>query len=297
MATQTIINEITYTDKNSSDAILIKNIKEIEGQTVSLASKKQIEAKYSVLSERNSTGTNIIPTDAEKVFINFIPQKTVVSDDILTTMLQPEFEFFKDEIIIPDEKFTLADGEFYRCASDTPQPKENYTYYVMQGGKATVIPNYKTLEVMLAERNLTLLSVRVLEKNQCQDIEKSTDGTAGDKTNAWNSDFADVTNIETLKKMQDNAKSADAVAEGAKASAQQQIDAVKAEAAASKAQAEAEKAKADQAKAEADAAKAQADADKEKAKQAQAEADAQKAEAEAKQAELDAQLANGGKKT
>lgn len=277
---ETIINGIMYTDKDSSDATLISNIRGKEGQVVSLENQKILDKQYETLSTRNDSGTYIIPSDKDKVIINFIPQKTVISDNILKNMLQPMFEYFVEEIVIPDEPFILADGEFYRCATDIPKPKEDYTYYVMQNGKGVRIPNYKTLEVMLSERNLTLLSVRVLERNQCEDIVKDTDGVS-DQSGAWKDSMADVTNIETLKKMQDNAKSGEAIAEGAKASAQQQIDAVKEEAKKAQEQAKAEKAKADAAKAEADAAKAEADAEKEKAKQAQAEADAKKAEFEA----------------
>ncbi len=285
---QTIINGITYVNKDDSDAVLIANIKDRVGQTVSLEYQKDIEKKYEVLSTRNATGTYNIPQDKEKVFINFIPQKTVVSDNILHAMLKPEFEYFVSEPIIPDEPFSLADGEIFRCASNVPKPKEDYQYYIVQNGKGVPIPNYKTLEVMLVERNLTLLSVRVLESKQCQEVigASGNGGSSGnsqvpDSSTSWDPSYNDVTSIETLKNMQDNAKSADAVAESAKAEAQKQIDVVKKQAEAAKAEADAAKKQAEAEKAKADAAKAEADAEKEKAKQAQAEADAKKAEFEA----------------
>jgi hypothetical protein len=275
------IYKVHYTDRRDSNARLIDTIKPIVGQTVLPETQEQLDSRSYPLSNRNGANAYIIQTEKERVYLNFIAQKTYIPEDTFISVMQPEFEYFLDTPEPEPEPYLLADGMFYRCASDTIKAKEAYTYYIIQNGKAKQIPNYKTLEVMLAERNQTLLSVRVLEKSQCETIPKDS-SSGDDKSGQWLKEHEDVTSIEALKKMEDNAKSAGAIVEGAKAEAAKQIDVVKKQAEAAKAQAEAEKAKADAAKAEAEAAKAQAEAEKAEAQQKQAEADAAKAEFEAK---------------
>jgi colicin import membrane protein len=156
----------------------------------------------------------------------------------------------------------------------------------MVNGIAKKIPNYKTLEVMLAERNQTLLSVRVLEENQCADIPKDNQPIPN-KSGAWKKEYADITSIEAFKKLENNAKSAGALVEEAKGQAESQIGAVKAQAAADKAAAEAAKAEAEAAKLLSQQAIAEAEA-------ALANAAALQAEAEAKKAEYEALIENEG---
>jgi hypothetical protein len=124
-------------------------------------------------------------------------------------------------------------------------------YYVMVNDKAKKIPNYKTLEVMLEERNQTLLSVRVLTEAQCQDIIK--EGEMPDKSASWTSAMSDQTTNEVLNVLNKNVQSGASIAAGAAANAATQVAAVKAEA-------EASKALAAQAKAEAEAAKTASEA-------------------------------------
>ncbi len=275
------IGNISYVPRGTSTSKLIEVSKQLEGQTVLNETQADIDARNYTLSTRNGANAYIIQTEKEKVYLNFIAQKTRVKDSVYKSMLLPEFEYFVDEIILPDEPFILSDGIFFRCASPLPKAKEAYTYYLMVGGKGRRIPNYKTLEVMLAERGQTTISIRVLEEKQCGEIIKEN-GVFDDNTGAWTEDMADVTSLEALKKMEDNAKSAGAIAEGAKAEAVKQIDVVKKQAEAAKAEAEAEKAKADAAKAEAAAAQAASAAAIAQAEAAKAEAEAAKAEFEAK---------------
>lgn len=265
---ESILNQITYLDKFSSNAKLIQIPS--EGQTYDYKPQNVIDAENYTLSRRNSAGLYLLPTEKPKLWLNFVPQKIVVKDSNLGQFTETKFTFFvEDPEIIPD-LFTLPDGTIFRCTSDDSLPKQpnEYTYYLMDDGKAKLIPNYKTLEVLLAERQQTLLSVKVLTDNECEDIPK--EGNVPDKSGAWNSDMEDITTTQKLKALENNVKSGAAIADAAKASATQQIDAVKAQAAADKAAA--------------DAAKAQAEA-------AKAASDAAIAEAEAKKAELDAKLA------
>lgn len=267
------IQGIDYVSREHSDAQLIQNIKPITGQTPLNESDADIESRYAKLSTRNGASAYIIPTERDEVYLNFIGQKTRITDRNYSNMIVPDFEYFVSEIVYPDEPFLLADGEFYRCATDQPRPKEEHTYYIVVDGVGKAIPNYKTLEIMLAERGKNLQSVRILEKSQCDDIPVSPT-TAGDSSGQWTPEFEDVTNLDALKKMENSAKDAGAIAAGAKAEMEKQIDVVKKQAEAAKAEADAERAKAEAAKAQADAAIAEAEA-------AKAEAEAAKAEFEA----------------
>lgn len=272
---------ISYISSADSNATLLTTTKQVVGQTALPETQKNIDDRSFPLSTRNGANAYIIPTDAEKVYLNFIAQKTYISTKIYQKVIQPDFEYFLDEVEPTPDPFVLADGVFFRLASDVPMQKEAYAYYIIDGGVGKKIPDYKTLEVMLADRNQNLLSVRVLEKGQFNDIPKESKELPS-KESQWKQDFADATSVEVLKNMQNEAKSAGAMVESAKAEVQKQVDAVKAQAEAAQKQAEAEKAKADAAKAEADAAKAQADAAKAEAAQKQAEAEAAKAQYESK---------------
>jgi hypothetical protein len=148
----------------------------------------------------------------------------------------------------------------FRCVSEgsTPQPKEDYSYFIIEDGKKRLIPNYLTLEVLLFERNSSLLSVRVIQEGECSDIIEGD--PFPDKSKSWTDDMEDQTNFEALKGLESNVKTGAAIAEGAKKEAGAQIAAVKAQAEASKAEAEAAKAEAEAAKAASEAAIAEANA-------------------------------------
>lgn len=270
------LSNISYQDKFSSNAKLIKFAISVEGQTYEFISQEGIDKKNYTLSSRNSAGAYIIPTEKDKLYLNFIPQKVYVSDSNLKSYIDTGFSYFVAPEIIEPDLFSLPEGQIFRCVApdSLPLPKEGYSYYIIEKGKKKLIPNYKTLEVMLAERNLTLLSVRVITEDQCSEIPEAD--PIPDKSSVWNEDFADQTNFEKLKEMDKNVKDGAAIAEGAKAAADSQIAAVKA----------AE----EKAKAEAEAAKAQSEADKAAADLAIAQAEQAKAEADAKKAEFDAKI-------
>lgn len=278
------INGISYTDRFSSNAKLIEFVKPTEGQTYEFASQDVLDSRTYTLSSRNPSGAYVLPTDKDKVYINFIPQKVFVTDSELRENVDVIFSYFVQPVIIPPDPFTLPDGQIFRCVApdSIPVSKEGYTYYIVEQGQKKKIPNYKTLEVMLAERNQTLLSVRVIPESECNQIPIDTIGIP-DKQDSWNEDFIDQTNFEKLKSMDASVKSGAAIADAATKSADQQIAAVKAAEEKAKSQADAAKAQSQADKAAADAAKALASA-------AQAAAEQAKSEADAKKAELDLQL-------
>ena len=253
------INNITYTSRAESNATLIEI--PVEGQTPLAESQASIDERSYQLSERNGANAYIIPTDKDKVYLNFIAQKVYVTDQALYEVLQPEFEYFLEEVDPIPDVFILNDGIIFRCvsANSLPVNKEDANYFIMMNGAAKPIPNYKTLEVMLVERGQSLLSVRVLEKKQCDEMPQDPIPVP-DKTPAWKEDYEDFTSLEKLKELEENAEEAEAIADAAKASADAQIAAVKEQAAAAKAEAEAAKAEAEAAKAASDAAIAEANA-------------------------------------
>lgn len=274
------VNGITYVERKDSNATLVRVPK--EGQTPLAESQESIDARNYQLSTRNAANAYIIETDKQQVHLNFIPQKVVVDDSAIRNILATSFTYFVDEVLPAPEPFLLSDGQIFRCVStnSVPMNKEDYTYYIMENGEGKRIPDYKTLEVMLAERNQNLLSVRVLEGSLCSDIPKDDSGIDS-KAAQWKQDYADITNLEALKALENNAKSAKDIADGAKAQADQQIAAVKAMAEQSKAEADAAKAQSIADKAAADAAIAQAAAAQAAAEAAKAQADAEKAALEA----------------
>lgn len=273
------LNGLIYKDQFTSNAKLIQTLIPKEGQTPEFISQDGIDAKNYTLSNRNGAGAYEIYVDKSKIYLNYIPKKVFVSDSNLKDYIDTEFSYFTAPVIVEPDKFTLIEGQIFRCfdKDSLPQPKENYQYWIIEDGKKKKIPNYKTLEVMMAQRGITLLSVRVIPEVECMQIEE-VQSNIPDKSGAWTEDFSDKTNAELLKTLEASAKSGAAIAAGATAAAGAQIAAVKAAEEASKAQAE-------QAKAEAEAAKAASDA-------AIAEANAAQAAAEATQAALELQMQN-----
>jgi hypothetical protein len=272
------INEITYLDQLTSNSKLLQYLIPQEGQTYDYVTQDGINARNYTLSKRNGAGAYELPTDKDKVYLNYIPKKVFVSDANLKDYTDTSFSYFVPPIIIEPDRFTLVEGQIFRCfdKNSLPLPKEDYTYWIIEDGKKRKIPNYKTLEVMMAQRGITLLSVRVIPESQCVQIEEAIDaaGEIPDKSGAWTEDYSDKTNAELLKKLDANTKSGAAIAEGAKAAASEQIAAVKAAEEKAKAEAQASEAKAKAAEAASQAAIAEAQA-------AQAQAEAAKAQAEA----------------
>lgn len=253
------ISNIQYQDLKSSNATLVQYTVPKEGETFLYVPQQGLDSLSYPLSERNGSGAYILPMQKEKIYLNFIAKKTIVSN--LKDYVDTNFNFFVvPDIILPD-LFTLPDGTIFRCTStdSVPQSKESYVYYIMEEGKKKVIPNYQSLEVMLFERNQTLLSVRIITEQQCQEIPPHEE-VINDKSLSWNEDMKDQTNFEALKAMEGSVKSGAALAEGAKEAAGSQIAAVKAEAEANKAAAEAAKAEAEASALAAQAAIAEAQA-------------------------------------
>jgi hypothetical protein len=124
------------------------------------------------LSTRNSAGAYIIPIENESVLINFIPTKRTMFDYSLEFLNSVNFEFFteapfSDEI---PEPTSFEEGTIFRVVGEGFLNKEDYTYYVIDMGMVKKIPNYKTVEVMLFERNKSLEDIRIIELTEFDDL-------------------------------------------------------------------------------------------------------------------------------
>lgn len=274
----TTINNIIYVDEFTSNAKLIEYLIPLEGQTYEYATQDMIDVRNYTLSSRNGAGAYNLPTDKEKVYLNYIPRKIFVTDSNLKDYIDTSFSYFIQPVISEPERFTLIEGQIFRCfdKNSLPLPKESYQYWIIENGKKKKIPNYKTLEVMMAQRGISLLSVKVIPESQCEQIEEAVD-IMPDKAGAWTEAFSDKTNIELLQQLDANVKSGAAIASAASAQAASQVAAVKAQA--------------EQSKAEADAAKAQSQADAAASAAAIAQANAAQAAANAAQAQAEAAIA------
>lgn len=279
---------VNYIDPLSDEGLSVKKAeleipKENEKQDLNTFEQNKAEIPLvSELSLRNYKNTYIVPMELPRVLLNLIPEKIFITDTNIIMNIDTTFNYFSDDESESGEPepYELIDGIIFRWVENGPKPIQEYTYYIMDDGIVKQIPNFKTLEVMLFQRNENYLSVRVLEKSQFNDIiENSPSESMDDMSTQWKAEMEDQVNMGKYLELLKTAKDAGAVAAAATAEADKNINAYKAER-------DAEKAKADQAKAEAEASKKQAEAEIEKAKQKQAEAE--QAEAKAKQAEAEA---------
>lgn len=287
--TVNLINgSVNYVDPLSDEGMTVKYAQqEIPkvNETFDTKTGEEIKAEIPLtadLSVRNYKNTYIIPTEKSRVLLNLIPQKIFVTDTNIIDFIDVSFKHFVDDYSegAPPDLFTLADGLFFRYVENGPKPIDQYTYYIMDNGEPKVIPNYKTLEVMLFERGQNYQSVRIIEKSQFDEIMNgSIPEMKIDMEAQWKAEMEDQVNFGKYLDLVKTAAGAGAIADAAAAEADKNIKAYKAEK-------DAEKAKADQAKAEAEAAKAASDAAIAQAKAAEANAQAQ--EAKAKQAEAEA---------
>lgn len=284
---------VHYIAQGSEEAASIKFAQQkspVPGEVQSTMTAEEIQQTIpytSDLSSRNYKNTYIIPTENPRVLLNLIPQKTIITDTDIGNFVDVNFNFFVDDIAeyADPAPFSMIDGMLFRYADGHPKPINEYQYYIMQDGIVKEIPNFKTLEVMLFERNENYNSVRIIERSQFNELVASTKLEPGSNLAAqWSPTMEDQVNFGKYLDLMKGAKEAGAIAASAVAEVDKNIAAIKAEK-------EAEKAKADQAKAEADAAKATAKAAEAAANQKAAEANAAKAQADQAKAEAEREKA------
>lgn len=257
------------------------------------------EELQSKLSTRNGAGLFNIDVDRDQVWLPYYGVKLVVTDTELKQVANTNFEFFTPPQEVPIPAVILVkEGDIYRCAGEegSPKPIDQYQYYMYTNEGVVAIPNYKTLEVLLYERQKSLIDVKVLEKSECMQLyrvdangnltdEMKMPEPLEDRSSAWKPEYQDFTSFEAYRNLLSAAESAGAAADAAAGAVQGQIDAANRNSDATKAQAEASAAQAEAAKAQAEAAAAAAAAQSQQAQAAAQQAAAQQAAAAAQEAE------------
>ena len=124
------------------------------------------------LSSRNSMGNYIIPTESEAVLINIIPSKRVVPDSSIYYFMDNSFQYFPEPVFSDSlpEPVSFAEGTIFRVTGEGVRPKEDYTYYSIENGIVSKIPNYKSVEVLLFERGRGLDDIQIIEPTEFDDL-------------------------------------------------------------------------------------------------------------------------------
>jgi len=156
------LNPIESTIPKPSEINLNKTEDEIRSENI----------YFSRLSKRNGLGSYLIPTENQSVLISFIPNKLIVSDSSIQYFSDNDFEYFtapafSDEVAEP---ISFAEGTIFRVTGEGIRPKDKYTYYSIENGVVSVIPNYKTVEVLLFERGRGLDDIQIIEPTEFDDL-------------------------------------------------------------------------------------------------------------------------------
>lgn len=277
-----------YVQPSTSTLVQASTPNEMQSQTIQ--TQQEIDQSTYPTSERNFRKSYIIPTEKDSVYLNFVAEKQFISDNSLHTVVDASFSYFIEQAPLTIIPLTYPDGTIFRCASQGVRKIEDYTYYIMQNSIGQPIPNWKSVEVLMAERGITSSAIRVLESSECRQMVIGP--SADDLSSSWDSSMQDLTNAQQLAKLTENAQTAQQIVAGAQAEATKQVNAVQAQADADKAAAAASAQQAAAAQAASAAAIVQASAQQAQAAAAQAAAEAAKAEAEAAKAEFESQQGN-----
>jgi hypothetical protein len=171
--------------------------------------KEQLDVLNTKFLSQNNLGKKIVPLIYEKIgealkvkpaYLNLFPEKRLIKDSELCIQNICDFSFFT-EIEQAEPEVIYQPGTFFRIANDTLQqglslPKcEQTVYFVTKGNCVCVIPNQKTLQVMLVERNKVIESVFVIETFQFENFEVT--GQCPDRTSEWLERFAIESGCET----------------------------------------------------------------------------------------------------
>lgn len=173
---------LTYDDPYGLDSGLLKTVEETLPtplETYMPKTTEQLKSEHPYLSKtstRNDKNVYIIEVEKDQTLLNIIPQKRFIDDSNIKYIFNNTFEFFEEVTRaneLPDP-FVLADGSIFRVTGEGVLDREQYTYYTIKGGKVEQIPNYKTVEVLLAERGKIVDEIRVIELGEFEDLMRVT---------------------------------------------------------------------------------------------------------------------------
>lgn len=289
------IANIYYTFSENGKSGLTATTAVPDGQVMIVSQQLENEELAEKLGTRNRNSIFNIPTDKDSVWLPYYAIKTVLTDQDLYKSLSNQFRtFIEPQVVLPEAVFTVGDGDFFRCAGEagSPKPIEQYQYYLLQAGYPTAIPNYKTLEVLLYERNKSALDIKVIEESECNNLMALGESTVADKSAVWIEQYKDFTSFERFQQLAAVSTAALAVAGAATAAVQQQINVTVAQSNATQAAATAANLQAAASLAAAQAAQSQSQAAIAAAQAQQAVAEQAAQEAAALQAQLNLQIAS-----
>jgi len=177
------INYVDITDPNTPIPVMFETLMPKDNETLGSETDAEMKAKHPIaskLSTRNFRDTYIVPEEMQQVYINFIPSKNFVTDSDLDYVLDTKFEYFVEPAPTVSElpQFTLVDGTIYRITGNGFKDVKDYSYYAIVDDEVQTIPNYKTVEVMLAERGQIVDAIRVVTPGQHQDLLMHSDTVA-----------------------------------------------------------------------------------------------------------------------
>lgn len=247
--------------------------KDVVGQTTSPLDAGEIDSQSYNVGTRNLRGVLQVPIYRDSVYVNFTARKSLIGDGLLRSLNGDDFEFFLDPVVLEPPRFELLDGTFFRLVQRGIKDLHDYTYYyysVIDGvGKASEIPNWQTLEVMLSERGLTYTIVDVVEGNQAADL--TFEGTMSNLAGEWIPPLSPKVGYVVIEEIANALAAADEIAASLASSVAQQQQNMSNQMAAQAAAMEAQVAEAQAAVAAAQAAEAQAAAAQAAAEQSLAE--------------------------
>ena len=173
---------MSYHDPYDMDSNKLKTVAETMPtslETYMPKTQQQIKQEHPFLSktsERNNKQLYILEEERDQILINLIPQKKFINDSSIKFFNNFDFEFFEpvtvaSELTNPEG---LPDGTIFRVIGEGVKAKEQYTYYIVEGGKVRQIPNYKSVEVLLFERGRVAEDIRVIELSQFEDVMRLT---------------------------------------------------------------------------------------------------------------------------
>lgn len=147
-----------------------------------------------IFVEKNNFGTNVVNINYNKLqdnslelisnYYRILPEKRIILDNELNSYIDSNFSYFVDsDFGNPETIYPI--GTFFRVANGVSVSSacDQQVYFVTKGNCVCTIPNTKTLQVMLVERNKYIQGVFVIEPSEFESFE-ITDSCI-DKTSEW----------------------------------------------------------------------------------------------------------------
>lgn len=219
--------------------------------------------KYPNVSNRNSKNVYLIKFENPIVNLYFKLEKLMISDLELNKIIDSEFEYFNQVIPELELNVSVSEGDIIRPLGQGIKAPEDYIYYQIVDDDLILIPDFKTVEVLLFERNKALDAIKILETKDFDALKeqiKSSGGGGGgggsameSKKDEWKPDMELESLSKLFKELTDSNNSAAAIINETIQISENTINQAIADANKSKAEAEASEEKAKQAQIEATA--------------------------------------------